>query len=180
MPVVGRCGGAVSESERRATLPRSRLAPHQATSSTAPATDMDGAATIPDRHDQASPSSLRPTTLHSASAQSATSTRRALLAGDARPDAVDLSHHLSDMAKSRLTSPLKVRSFPLDESSSAELPRPGSDAASSLPAVAVRLHAAAWDAPPRRRPSPRRALPFRASSLLPPLADDDDAAMTTS
>ena len=80
---------------------------------------MDGAATIPDRHDQASPSSLRPTTLHSASAQSATSTRRALLAGDARPDAVDLSHHLSDMAKSRLTSPLKVRSFPLEESSSA-------------------------------------------------------------
>lgn len=85
---------------------------------------MDGAATIPDRHDQASPSSLRPTTLHSASAQSATSTRRALLAGDARPDAVDLSHHLSDMAKSRLTSPLKVRSFPLDESSSAPVLTP--------------------------------------------------------
>ncbi|KPV72309.1 uncharacterized protein RHOBADRAFT_55794 [Rhodotorula graminis WP1] len=71
---------------------------------------MDGAATIPD-HSLASVSSLEgqlvPTRLHPESAQSATSTRRALLAGDARPDAVDLSHHLSDMAKSRLTSPLK-------------------------------------------------------------------------
>lgn len=136
---------------------------------------MDGAATLPDPinlDSAASLSSRRPTSwaaatgLHSvssSSARSATAPRSSLVAGDARPDAIDLSHHLSDMAKSRLTSPLKVR---LDPLSVAEEGLTHSTR-SMTTTVAVRLHAAAWHAPPRRWSPARRALPLCAHRLLP-------------